>query len=81
MAVLIRRFVRNWSSTIILNADKSLKEVDKAREIVRSKAMREAGIVYLDHEYTEITTSKGVKWKIYGTPVRVVSSIWMNVFA
>ncbi|EJD05717.1 uncharacterized protein FOMMEDRAFT_79003 [Fomitiporia mediterranea MF3/22] len=43
-------------------------EVDTALEYIRSEDMRESGIIYLDHEETEIMTSKGVKWKIYGSP-------------
>ena len=52
-------------------SNKSAKMVDTARGFIRSSDMREAGIVYLDHESTEIVTSKGVKWKVYGSPVRL----------
>lgn len=39
-------------------------------DMMRNASAREAGIIYLDHEGLDITTSKGVKWKVYGSPVR-----------
>lgn len=36
---------------------------------MRNASARAAGLVYLDHEEVEITTSNGVTWKVYGTPV------------
>lgn len=49
-----------------------LKEVDASIDLMRNSSARAAGIVYLDHEEVEIVTSKGIKWKVYGTPVRVI---------
>ena len=28
--------------------------------------MRDSGLIYLEHEAVDITTSNGTKWKIYG---------------
>lgn len=36
---------------------------------MRSKPVRDAGIIYLDHQATEVVTSRGVKWRVYGSPV------------
>ncbi|KAI5124315.1 hypothetical protein M0805_008923 [Coniferiporia weirii] len=44
------------------------KEVDASRELVRSDAVRDAGIIYLDHEQTVVTTSRGKRWRVYGSP-------------
>lgn len=45
------------------------KEIDSSIDLMRNASARAAGLVYLDHEEVEITTSNGVTWKVYGTPV------------
>lgn len=37
---------------------------------MRSKSVQDAGVIYLDHEQRDITTTQGNRWKVYGSPVR-----------
>ncbi|THH15598.1 hypothetical protein EW146_g4911 [Bondarzewia mesenterica] len=54
------------SSKIALNV--GLQDVEKARSIMKSEAVRNAGIHYLEYESMDLTTATGKTWKIYGSP-------------
>lgn len=47
----------------------SIQEVEASRELVYSQAVRNAGIIYLEHEQVDVSLVNGIKWKIYGSPV------------
>ncbi|KAL5490195.1 hypothetical protein ACEPAI_5028 [Sanghuangporus weigelae] len=55
-----------WAGDIRIGLDP--KEMDAAQELVRSEAMRQAGILYLDHQNIEVGLPDGIKWKVYGSP-------------
>ncbi|KAI0057098.1 Metallo-dependent phosphatase [Artomyces pyxidatus] len=43
-------------------------DVEKACNLMASKAARDAGIHYLEYESMEIPTESGKRWKVYGSP-------------
>ena len=47
-----------------------VQEMDTAQELVHSDAMREEGIIYLDCQSVEVSLSEGMRWRVYGSPVR-----------
>ncbi|KAI0748412.1 Metallo-dependent phosphatase [Daedaleopsis nitida] len=51
------------------------KHIIAARQLVRSKALRKAGIVYLEHEVTTYTAQSGKTYTIYGSPAAPFYSI------
>ncbi|KAI0957883.1 hypothetical protein AcW1_006132 [Taiwanofungus camphoratus] len=44
------------------------KDVTAAKELVRSPAVLQAGIHYLEHEFVQVTTPGGRTWNVYGSP-------------
>ncbi|KDQ60608.1 hypothetical protein JAAARDRAFT_151133 [Jaapia argillacea MUCL 33604] len=44
------------------------EDIDSARALVRSEAVRAAGIHYLEHESFQFTTQSGRRWKVFGSP-------------
>lgn len=46
-----------------------VQDVTAAKELVRSPAVLQAGIHYLEHEFVQVTTPGGRTWNVYGSPV------------
>lgn len=58
------------SNILKYDLDKTaFKDAEEARTMIRSQAVRNAGIHYLEYESLELQTSSGKVWKIYGSPV------------
>ncbi|KAH8117215.1 Metallo-dependent phosphatase-like protein [Phellopilus nigrolimitatus] len=58
----------NWRRTEENDTGLDTEEVDASLELMRSDYVRDAGIIYLDHQQTEISTPHGTRWKVYGSP-------------
>lgn len=65
---LIYSLSTHWKSLV-------LQSVDAARALVRSQALRNSGIHYLEHEALRFKTPEGREWHVYASPVSVTKSL------
>ncbi|KZT26341.1 Metallo-dependent phosphatase [Neolentinus lepideus HHB14362 ss-1] len=56
----------NWAHDAVLGSKRL--QVTSAQALLRSPAVLEAGIRYLEHEPYEFTSVSGKQWKVYGSP-------------
>ncbi|RDX46928.1 Metallo-dependent phosphatase [Lentinus brumalis] len=73
--VLDRNYEQGGSMRTYRPLDVKDKDLSAARKLVRSKELRKAGMIYLEHETTTYTSPTGKAYTIYGSPAAPFYSI------